>query len=112
MTEFRILEEFHRTQNARQAGSVHATYFVSGLRELPQDASAQVADADGDVAMPSSPGISSSLPVEGDEPRPLVKVLSLAREADLDKVKAGYSKITGLHVYSLSSAPLRVLIRP
>lgn len=51
---FRMLYEFHRTQNARRPGAVHATYLVYGTKKAAGGLSAGQNGADGDIDMTSS----------------------------------------------------------
>ena len=47
-----MLYEFHRSQNAKRPGAVHATYLVYGTKTATGGPSAQ--NGDGDVEMASS----------------------------------------------------------
>jgi DNA polymerase delta subunit 3 len=58
LTGTRMLYEFHRTQNAKRPGAVHATYLINGTKKSsdgPRNG------ADGDVEMGSSPPEAGSL---------------------------------------------------
>ncbi len=48
----RLLYEFHKSQNAKKPGSLHATYLVYGSKKAEEPS--QAAHDDGDVEMSSS----------------------------------------------------------
>jgi DNA polymerase delta subunit 3 len=74
-----MLFEFHRSQNARKPGSIHATYLVCGTkRSDDSELDAVKTEQDGDVEMTSSaPEIDS--PAE----KVFTTTLSLVSETDL-----------------------------
>lgn len=74
-----MLFEFHKSQNARKLGSVHATYLVYGTKST-EEPGLQV-QADGDVEM------SSSMPESVPEQIPIL-TLSLVEEGQLKGVVA------------------------
>ena len=80
-----MLYDFHHSQNARKPGSVHATYLLYGTasaKPIPLEESQQVGE---DASMQSSPFMSSSMPQEESiHETPPVKVVTLAREEDLE----------------------------
>ncbi|KXT08221.1 hypothetical protein AC579_5567 [Pseudocercospora musae] len=119
-----MLYEFHRKQNSKKPGSLHATYLIAGTkhsRSQPLSStkthaegvhSQQWNDHDGDVPMPmpmnSSPPMPSSSFHQPDvehsgSTRDVVpaKVLMLVREEHLEKARAQFESITGIHIYSL-----------
>lgn len=49
-----MLYEFHRNQNAKRPGAVHATYLIYGSKKAPDTASAPQRGNDGDIEMTSS----------------------------------------------------------
>jgi DNA polymerase delta subunit 3 len=49
-----MLYEFHRSQNAKRPGAVHATYLVYGTKRASDGPSASQNGTDGDVDMTSS----------------------------------------------------------
>lgn len=82
-----MLYDFHRQQNARRAGSVHATYLLSGVTSMQRtsDAGGNGRAEGGDVQMQSSPFMSSSTPHQDEEENVhLVKVVTLVREEHLE----------------------------
>ena len=100
-----MLYDFHHTQNGRKPGSVHATYLLTGSAS-PKSIPAEEKHQDGeDAYMQSSPFMSSSLPQEESiHEAPPVKVITLAREEDLE----GMALIKlELPVYLLRLAQLR-----
>jgi DNA polymerase delta subunit 3 len=54
LTPVRMLYEFHRSQNAKRPGAVHATYLVYGTKRASDGPSASQNGTDGDVDMTSS----------------------------------------------------------
>lgn len=62
LTKFRMLYDFHRQQNAKKPGTIHATYLISGTKQIATEASNANVQQDGeDTPMQSSPFMSSSL---------------------------------------------------
>lgn len=106
-----MLFEFHRKQNAKKAGSVHATYLITGTRTQPTEPKSNgVESQDGeDTVMQSSPPLpSSSAPQPAEEestPTPVRSIL-LVKEEHLEQAKATFENITGIHVYSLAAGGL------
>lgn len=80
-----MLYDFHRTENARKPGSVHATYLLYGLAIPKPEQSDESQQDREDRSMASSPFMSSSAPQEDSQqettPR---KVMTLAREEHLE----------------------------
>lgn len=123
----RMLYEFHRIQNGKKPGSVHATYLLSGTkREEARATNGEAKDDDEDVHMQSSPFMSSSMP-QPEETAPAVPILSitLVREEDLEgeaisqpmdgrmltsqsDVREKFTELFCIHVYSLGPSPLKV----
>lgn len=83
----RMLFHFHKQQNSKKPGSIHAIYLLSGLAAATAPAiPTQSALADGeDSYMQSSPFMSSSMPQKDDEEEPLsLKHIAMCREEDLE----------------------------
>ncbi|KXL50038.1 hypothetical protein M433DRAFT_88910 [Acidomyces richmondensis BFW] len=104
-----MLEDFHRKQNAKKSGSVHATYLLTGTRRNEQSTQSNGMhnrDKDGDTVMQSSPPFPSSSAAKSEEaevePVPLKSVV-LVKEEHLEQAKATFEDITSLHVYSLEA---------
>lgn len=95
-----MLFEFHRQQNSRKPGTVHATYLIAGKRR----ANDQHTNNDEDSIMQSSPPMASSPPGQEDSP---VLSVTLAREEDLDELRSSYESIASIHIYSLGPTSLR-----
>jgi DNA polymerase delta subunit 3 len=78
----RMLFDFHKTQNAKQSQSIHATYVVSGLRR--QEVEPTPKDGE-DTIMNSSPFPSSYMMSSGPQetPAPAVRTISLVKEEEL-----------------------------
>jgi DNA polymerase delta subunit 3 len=81
-----MLYDFHRRQNGRKPGSVHATYLVTGEQAVPvADAQNGQVDAEEDMPVQSSPYMSSSMPMQDEDPEaPMMKVITLVREEHLE----------------------------
>lgn len=58
-----MLYEFHRQQNGKKPGTIHATYLISGTKRKEPEPINGSAEQDGeDTHMQSSPHFSSSMP--------------------------------------------------
>lgn len=104
-----MLFDFHQRQNRKRPKSVHAVYLLQG-RDSAQEFTTNGVREDEDTVMQSSPPFSSSAlhqPVD-DEPAEQEPVdrfrITLAKEADLDKVKLRFGDLQSIHIYSLSAA--------
>ncbi|EME78465.1 uncharacterized protein MYCFIDRAFT_87829 [Pseudocercospora fijiensis CIRAD86] len=121
-TAKQMLYEFHRKQHSKKPGSVHATYLVAGTKRSHTASSTDTNadgkhdqdenDQDGDVPMNSSPPMpSSSLHQPHAEHNSsasnrevevaLIRSVMLVREQQLEKARAQFETITGIHIYSL-----------
>ncbi|KAF2771415.1 hypothetical protein EJ03DRAFT_342192 [Teratosphaeria nubilosa] len=104
-----MLDDFHRKQNAKKPGSVHATYLLTGARKATAPTNGVHGQQDGeDAVMQSSPPLpSSSMPKpEDSEESVAVKSVLLAKEEHLEQAKATFESITGSHIYSLQAKGL------
>ena len=106
-----MLYDFHRKQNARKPGSVHATYLITGIKaaEKPQIKGTDSQQDGEDTVMQISPPFpSSSMPrPEEDEPEPiLTRTVMLVKQEYLDQAKASFESVTGIHIYSLEAKGL------
>lgn len=92
-----MLYEFHRLQNSKKSGSVHATYLVTGIKHLQTpEAPEPVIDGEGDTPMQSSPYMSSpAQPQQSTEEPMKQRVVTLVREEHLE----GNGCIYGLESY-------------
>lgn len=81
-----MLYEFHRQQNARKPGSVHATYLISGLRRLLSEEIGGSFVVDNGDEVESSAYMSSSQAKEDSqkEDAGMLKSIILAKEGDLE----------------------------
>ncbi|KAL8840688.1 MAG: hypothetical protein Q9170_001206 [Blastenia crenularia] len=83
----RILFQFHKQQNIKKPGSVHAVYLLSGfLAPSNPAAPARNGSVDGeDAYMQSSPFMSSSAPQnENDEEPKALRGIAMCREEHLE----------------------------
>jgi len=122
-----MLFEFHRLQNAKKPGSIHATYLISGTKRKEESFGIKpVVKKDGeDDYMQSSPFMSSSMPhPEEDTGESHVLSITLVKEENLDGRKASsykkncvniseeaklqYEHISSIHIYSLAPHPIKV----
>lgn len=106
-----MLYDFHRTENAKRPGSVHATYVITGVQKASekQPATNGTPAKDGrdgaDDIMQSSPYLSSSMPQQ-DSLHESVETVSiiLAREEDLAGTHAmPYLGVRDIRVWWASS---------
>ncbi|KAH6676353.1 DNA polymerase subunit Cdc27 [Halenospora varia] len=109
-----MLFEFHKQQNAKKPGTIHATYLVGGtIRKEPATTNGNgVVKKDGeDDYMQSSPFMSSSMPQPEEQGtgESGVLTITLVKEEDLDKVCSRYEEISSIHVYSIGPHPLKDL---
>ena len=83
-----MLYDFHYKQNARKAGSIHATYLITGTRHPQQPSQTNgVHSQDEDSLMQSDTFLSSSAPDpsgESAEESIPVKTILLAKEEDFE----------------------------
>jgi len=84
-----MLYEFHRQQNAKKPGSIHATYLISGTKREELQTPTPTITKDGeDEYMQSSPFVTSSIPENEEVASVLTTIISLVREEDLDSMFA------------------------
>ncbi|KAI0380383.1 DNA polymerase subunit Cdc27 [Hypomontagnella monticulosa] len=100
-----MLFEFHKWQNDKRPGSLHATYLIYGTKS-PENA-IKAEEPDGDVEMTDSQN-SGELHAHFSDDVPTY-ALSLVKEEQLQDVLAEYDKVTSIHVYSLAPHPLKDL---
>ncbi|RDA92199.1 hypothetical protein CP533_5590 [Ophiocordyceps camponoti-saundersi (nom. inval.)] len=86
-----LLYDFNKNQNAKRAGSIHATYLLSGVKSLK----APVEEAD---EVPSS-----SAPESLTKPPPTM-TLTLVGEEKLEDILREYREVTSIHIYSLAAS--------
>ncbi|KAL7629756.1 CDC27 protein [Parahypoxylon ruwenzoriense] len=98
-----MLYEFHKWQNDKRPGTLHATYLVYGIMKPVEKANGQ----DDDVDMTDSQH-SEDMPVSFSDEVPTY-TLSLVKEEKLQDVLAEYDEVTSIHVYSLAPHPLKDL---
>ena len=82
-----MLFDFHRTQNARKPGSLHATYLIAGQRkttQLSQTKGTHTQDGENSL-MAGSSFMSSSMPDQEVEKEKIpITSITLAGEEDLE----------------------------
>ncbi|KAK4238645.1 DNA polymerase subunit Cdc27 [Achaetomium macrosporum] len=101
-TAKQMLYEFHRSQNAKRPGAVHATYLVYGTKIARDGPSAAQNGGEGDIEMASSPPEAESLT----EVVP-TSTLSLVPEERLKETLADYDEVTSIHIYSVGPHPTK-----
>ena len=109
-----MLYEFHRKQNAKKPGTVHATYLITGIRRLDPTPSQPngIHNQDGeDTVMQSSPVFpSSSVPMQDEtmeEEVKLMRTILLVKEEDLEHAKNTFDTVSSIHIYSLEANALK-----
>ncbi|KAI9667749.1 MAG: hypothetical protein M1821_000566 [Bathelium mastoideum] len=109
----RMLYDFHQKQNARKAGSVHATYLITGTRRPQQPAQINgLHSQDEDSFLQSDTFMSSSAPepeTDVEEESIPVRTILLAKEEDLEEARADFDTIHSIHIYSLEPGPIKDL---
>lgn len=119
-----MLYEFYEHENKKRAGSLYATYILSGVKKPLQPPEVTNGDTnrhEDDHEMPPSspPPLTSSMldpskeevADEQDERfRVPVTTISLVREDSLESTKAQYEKISSIHLYSLSPYRIQDLV--
>ncbi|KAI5362716.1 Putative DNA polymerase delta subunit 3 [Septoria linicola] len=102
-----MLYEFHRKQNSKKQGSIHATYLITGTKEPTTQANGSHSQDDGeDNVMQSSPPMpSSSFQRSDDGEREMIstRTIMIVKEENLAQAKAQFDSITGIHIYSLQA---------
>lgn len=124
LTVERMLYDFHRLENGKRPGTVHAIYLISGTKRVEEPEVAIASKKDGeDEYMQSSPFMNSSM-AQADEGTGASStlIITLTREEDLDRttfpsftstllmeaeIRSQYEQITSIHIYSLGPHPLR-----
>ncbi|PBP21899.1 hypothetical protein BUE80_DR007305 [Diplocarpon rosae] len=107
-----MLFEFHRNQNAKKPGTIHATYLISGTKRKVDPFPANGAwQKDGeDDYMQSSPFLGSSMPqIDNGTGESSVLSITLVKEEQLQEVQSRYEQISSIHVYSIGPHPLKDL---
>ncbi|CAL3962730.1 unnamed protein product [Diplocarpon coronariae] len=107
-----MLFEFHRNQNAKKPGTIHATYLISGTKRKEDPFVTNGApQKDGeDDYMQSSPFMSSSMPhPDSASGESGVLSITLVKEEQLEEVQSQYERISSIHVYSIGPHPLKDL---
>ena len=105
-----MLYEFHHKQNTKKAGSVHATYLITGTQRPsltngvhnPEDGADNTVSSSLPLPSSSMPGPDGEDEVE-DVPR---KSMLLVREEHLAEAREKFEHITGIHIYSLQAKGL------
>jgi DNA polymerase delta subunit 3 len=94
-----MLFDFYTQETSKKAGSIHATYLITGYQNL--DSMPKVVSQDEDTPMPSSPYMSSPV-VKAEIPEQIVKqkVITLAKEEHLDCKLQGLPSIICAHFVS------------
>ncbi|PBP16832.1 hypothetical protein BUE80_DR012435 [Diplocarpon rosae] len=107
-----MLFEFHRNQNAKKPGTIHATYLISGTKRKEDPSltnGAPLKDGEDDY-MQSSPFLGSSMPqIENGTGESSVLSITLVKEEQLEEVQSQYEQISSIHVYSIGPHPLKDL---
>ncbi|PQE03639.1 hypothetical protein CJF30_00006301 [Rutstroemia sp. NJR-2017a BBW] len=86
LTALRSLFEFHRIQNAKKPGTIHATYLISGTKRKEVVVTSNGHEKDGEDSVMQSSPFQSSMPQPEDTAQDDSSVLTitLVPEEDLD----------------------------
>ncbi|KAB5572368.1 DNA polymerase subunit Cdc27 [Coniochaeta sp. 2T2.1] len=101
-TAKQMLYDFHKWQNGKRAGSVHATYLVYGTKKDDHAGSQQQPSQDGDIDM-----MSSAPEPEAEEDVVPVQTLAIVSEEELKGALEAYEEVNSFHVYSLGPHPVK-----
>lgn len=105
-----MLFEFHRVQNGKKPGTIHATFLISGIKRREESCNGVATqDGDGDDCMQSSPFMASSVPLPEGTGESSLLTITLVKEEDLDRVRLQYDHISSIHMYSLGPHTLKNL---
>ena len=110
--QYRMLYDFYTKQNKKKAGTVHATYLVTGRqqqRHTSQSNETDGANSQGDLPMRSSPFPSSSAPQHDSQESVVqsIRLLTIAKEEDLEAAKSQLDEVECIHIYSLEPNPIK-----
>jgi DNA polymerase delta subunit 3 len=116
-----MLYEFYEHENKKKAGSIYATYILSGVKKSAEDTLNTNGHTNGhkeedESIPPSSPPLmldpSEEEQKNHQEARFQVPVttITLVREELLDETRAQYEKITSIHLYSISPHRIQDLV--
>ncbi|KAK0755737.1 hypothetical protein N5P37_011700 [Trichoderma harzianum] len=92
------LYEFHQSQNASKANSIHATYLIYGSKT--EHKQPETGDTDMDNSVPEPEPLSDYAPT---------KTVTIVAEENLKDALAEYEEVTSFHIYSLAPFPQRDL---
>ncbi|KAI1748440.1 DNA polymerase subunit Cdc27 [Xylaria castorea] len=95
-----MLYDFHKWQNDKRPGTLHATYIIYGTKSTP-------AQPDGDVEMTDSQ-TSEDIDAPFSDLVPIY-TLSLVSQEQLEETLSQYTEVASIHVYSLAPHPLKDL---
>ncbi|KAI2475571.1 dna polymerase protein [Pyrenophora tritici-repentis] len=106
-----MLFEFHKKQNARKPGSVHATYLITGT---PRRSNSVNNRSTNDTDMKSEESDDSDFANDSDDedtpaPRGVREThIVLVQEEELEETRAEFEEGAAIHVYSIERAPIEV----
>ncbi|EFQ86316.1 hypothetical protein CFE70_007856 [Pyrenophora teres f. teres 0-1] len=114
-TAKRMLFEFHKKQNARKPGSVHATYLITGTPRRAERSNGVNNRSIKDIDMKSDESDDSDFASDSDDedtpaPRGVREThVVLVQEEDLDDTRAEFEEGACVHVYSVEPGPIEIL---
>lgn len=79
-----MLFEFHRVQNGKKPGTIHATYLIAGTKRKETPVTIEVQKDGEDDYMQSSPFVGSSMPQSAEPADGSILSITLTREENLD----------------------------
>lgn len=103
-----MLYDFHRKQNAKKPGTVHATYLITGSKRIESSSQTNgTLSEDGeDTPMQSSPPLPSSSAPKQDEAMEqptVIRSMMLVKEEHFEQAKPLFHSISSMHIYSLEA---------
>ncbi|EPE10755.1 dna polymerase subunit cdc27 [Ophiostoma piceae UAMH 11346] len=106
----KALFDFHTSQNAKKAGSLHATYLLYGTKpevELgqPKTATAVKAEEEKNGGDEQDVDMDDEVPYYLQSDQVPSAVITLVSEANLEAALAKYETLEAIHVYSISPEP-------
>lgn len=105
-----MLYEFHRKQNAKKPGVVHATYLITGIQRVEGATTNGVhSQDDEDTVMQSSPALPSSSAAKSEDAlheSSLRRSILVVKEEHLEQAKNTFDSISSIHIYSLEASGL------
>ncbi|KAI0456434.1 DNA polymerase subunit Cdc27 [Xylaria acuta] len=95
-----MLYDFHKWQNDKRPGTLHATYIIYGIKSRPEQPEGDVEMTDSQMSEDVDAPFSDLVPTY---------TLSLISQEQLEETLSQYTEVASIHVYSLAPHPLKDL---